>query len=138
MEFLTVKEIAAELCLPPQQILNRVHRGTLKGIKQGGIWTISREELNLFRDTLPRSYYVYTHSTPGGQTFWVGRSRASRLINFGQGRYNSEYSKIIKKWGKRRIRIEVLGAGLTAQEAGDLERETRDRLLAAGHPLTHI
>lgn len=138
--FLLVGEVAEELGLNHQSVLNRIKRGKIAGVKRRGIWVISRSELNRFKKNRDQSalvYYVYLHLTPEGKVFWVGKSKTGRLTDFNSGRHNFEYDKVLKKYGLSNIKFEVVKMGLSERDAGVLERETIESYRAKGHPLTN-
>ena len=51
MELLTVEEVAKELKVSPDSIWKLLKRKELVGFKVGGVWRITREDLNQFVDT---------------------------------------------------------------------------------------
>ena len=46
MEYLTPTEIAKELKVHDRTIRRMLNKGTIKGFKLGGVWRVTREDLN--------------------------------------------------------------------------------------------
>ena len=141
-----VSEMARQLRVTPQWVLNRVYRGQIKATQQGSTWLIPEEELNRYlklkefvegkRGRPWKDNYVYAHLTPDGKAFYIGAGTGQRIHNFGPEGRSKEYNEIAEPI-RDKIQPILIKHKLTIDEACRLEKLLVSSLVKLGQPLVN-